>query len=93
MGIKALYVVGVANILSAVAGIIFSAISATGNTMIALLIETFTLMCYLASVYYLATNFSDRLEIIWCGEYVYQIVIGLLSVWYLQTNHWVKKEI
>jgi putative MATE family efflux protein len=93
MGIKSLYVVGVANIVSAVASIIFSAISATGNTMIALFIETFTLMCYLASVYYFAMNFSDRLEIIWCGEYVYHIVIGFLSVWYLRTNHWRKKEI
>jgi Na+-driven multidrug efflux pump len=93
MGIKAFYVVGVANILSAVASIIFSAISATGNTMIALLIETFTLMCYLASVHYFATKFSDRLEIIWCSEYVYLIIIGLLSVLYLRTNHWRKKEI
>jgi len=93
MGIKALYVVGVANIMSAVASIIFSAISATGNTMIALFIEGFTLMCYLASVYYFATNFSDRIEIIWCSEYVYNIVIGLLSVLYLRTNHWMKKEI
>jgi putative MATE family efflux protein len=93
MGIKALYVVGAANILSAVAYIIFSAISATGNTMIALFIEGFTLMCYLASVYYFTTHFSDRIEIIWCGEFVYQIVIGLLSVWYLRTNHWMKKEI
>ena len=93
MGFKALYVVGVANILSAVTGIIFSAISATGNTMIALFIETVTLMCYIASVYYFATIFSDRIEIIWCSEYVYQIVIGLLSVLYLRTNHWTKKEI
>ena len=93
MGIKALYVVGIANIMSAVASIIFSAISATGNTMIALFIEGFTLMCYLASVYYFATNFSDRIEIIWCSEYVYNIVIGLLSVLYLRTNHWMKKEI
>jgi putative MATE family efflux protein len=92
MGIKALYVVGVANILSSVSGIIFSAISATGNTMIALVIEVFTLMCYLVSVNYFATNFSDRLEIIWCSEYVYLTVIGLLSVLYLRTNHWKKKD-
>jgi putative MATE family efflux protein len=93
MGIKALYVVGVANIMSAVACIIFSAISATGNTMIALFIEGFTLICYLVSVYYFATNFSDRIEIIWSAEFVYQIVLGVLSVLYLRTNHWAKKEI
>ena len=93
MGFKALYVVGIANILSSVAWIIFSAISATGNTMIALFLESITLMCYLASVYFFASEFPNRIEIIWCAENVYQVLIGLLSVLYLRTNHWVKKEI
>ena len=93
MGFKALYVVGVANILSSVSWIIFSAISATGNTMIALFVESLALVCYLASVYYFATNFPDRIEIIWCSESIYQILLGLLSVLYLRTNHWKKKEI
>jgi len=93
MGFKALYVVGIATILNSVAWIIFSAISATGNTMIALFIESFTLVCYLASIYFFSVQYPDRIEIIWCGENVYQILLGLLSVLYLRTNHWVKKEI
>ena len=92
MGFKALYVVGIANILS-FTWVIFSAISATGNTMIALFLEIITLMCYLASVYFFASEFPNRIEIIWCGENVYQVVLGLLSVWYLRTNHWKKKVI
>ena len=93
MGFKAFYVVGIANILSSVAWIIFSAISATGNTMIALFVESFTLLCYLASVHFFAAKFSHRIEIIWCAENVYQILLGFLSVLYLRTNHWTKKEI
>jgi len=93
MGFKALYVVGMANILSSVAWTIFSAISATGNTMIALFIESVTLIGYLASVYFFASEFPNRIEIIWCSENIYQIVLGLLSVLYLRTNHWVKKKI
>ena len=93
MGFKALYVVGIAVILNSVAWIIFSAISATGNTMIALFIESFTIVCYLASVYFFAFEFPNRIEIIWCGENVYPIVLFFLSVWYLSTNHWTKKEI
>ena len=92
LGFKALYVIGFANVLSAVAWIIFSAISATGNTMIALFLESFTLVCYIASVYFFASQYSNRIEIIWCAEYVYHILLGLLSVLYLRTNHWVKKE-
>ena len=93
MGFKALYVVGIANILSSVAWTVFSAISATGNTMIALFIESVTLICYLASACFFASEFPNRIEIIWCSENIYQIVLGLLSVFYLQTNHWVKKKI
>jgi putative MATE family efflux protein len=93
MGFKALYVVGIANILSSVTWIIFSAISATGNTMIALFLESLTLVCYLASVYFFATKFPNRIEIIWCSENVYQVLIGLFSILYLRTNHWMKKKI
>lgn len=93
MGFKALYVVGIATIMNSVAWIIFSAISATGNTMIALFIESFTLLCYLGSVYFFAIQFPNHLEIIWSAEFVYQILIGLISVLYLRSNHWVKKEI
>jgi len=93
MGFKALYVVGIATIMNSVVWTIFSAISATGNTMIALFVESFTLVCYLVSIYFFAQEFPNCLEIIWCGENVYQVVIGILSVLYLRTNHWVKKEI
>ena len=93
MGFKALYVLGVANILHSVAWVIFSSISATGNTMIALFLETFTLVCYVTSVYFFALKFPDRLEIMWSAEIVYQVVLVSLSVLYLRTNHWRKKEI
>ena len=92
-GFKSLYVVGIANILSSVVWTAFSAISATGNTMIALFIESITLICYLASVYFFASEFPNHIEVIWCAENVYWVVLGLLSVWYLRTNHWTKKEI
>jgi len=61
--------------------------------MIALFVESFTLMCYLFSVYFFASEFPNRLEIIWCSENVYQILLGVLSVLYLRTKHWAKKEI
>jgi len=93
IGFKALYVIGLANIFSAVAWIIFSAISATGNTMIALFLESLTLVCYLVSVIFFAAQYPNRIEIIWCAEYVYHILLGLFSILYLRTNHWTKKEI
>ena len=92
IGYKSFYVVGVGIILSSVAWVIFSAISATGNTMIALFIESTTLVCYLASVYFFTSHFPHRLEIIWCGEGVYQVLLGILSVLYFRTKHWTKRK-
>ena len=94
LGYKSLYIVGIGIILSSVSWIIFSAISATGNTMIALFVESITLICYLFSVYLFASNFPTHLEIIWCGEFVYQIILGVLSILYFRTKHWtIRKEI
>jgi Na+-driven multidrug efflux pump len=93
LGFKSFYVVGIASILHSVAWVIFSAISATGNTMIALFVESSTLACYLSSVYFLASKFPDRIEIIWSAENIYQILLCLFSILYLRTGHWKKKEI
>ncbi|MDR2963854.1 MAG: MATE family efflux transporter [Bacteroidales bacterium] len=93
IGFKSFYVVGFAIILSGFAWIIFSAISATGNTMIALFVEGITLVLYLIAVYMLSSHFPHNLEYIWSGEIVYQILLGLLSVWYFSGTHWQKKKI
>lgn len=93
IGYRALYVVGFAIILSSFSWTVFSAISATGNTMIALFIEGITLVVYLIAIYMLANNFPRNLELIWCSEIVYQIALGALSVWYFTGKHWQKKKI
>jgi Na+-driven multidrug efflux pump len=93
LGFKSLYVVGVACILHSVAWTVFSAISATGNTMIALFVESSTLVCYLAMVYLFASKFPNRIEIIWSAENIYQILLLVFSILYLRTGHWKKKEI
>ncbi len=91
IGFRALYVVGFANIISAFSWT--SAISATGNTMVALFVESITLVAYLIAIYLLATYFPHNLELIWGSEIVYQIVLGLLSIWYFSGTHWQKKKI
>jgi putative MATE family efflux protein len=93
IGFKSLYVIGIAAILHSIVWIIFSAVSATGNTMIALFLETISIAAYFVAIYTLAANYPTRIEYIWSSEIVYQLFIGALSILYLRTNHWVKKEI
>jgi len=93
IGFKSLYIVGIATIFSAVGGIIFSSVSATGNTKIALFLETITLIFYVLIANYFAHNFANNLEIIWTVEIFYNLLLGFISILYLKTNHWMKKEI
>jgi len=91
IGFRALYVIGLANVLTAVAWVIFSAISATGNTMIALFVESSATVFYVASAIILAANFPAQIEVIWSSELVYYSLLGIISVIYLKTGHWKKK--
>ena len=93
MGYKALYIIGIANIISSIAWVIFSTISATGNTKIALFVETSVTVCYLASILFCVSKFPDRIEIIWSSEIIYYVLLGIFSMLYLMTGHWKKKVI
>jgi Na+-driven multidrug efflux pump len=93
MGLNGLYIVAFAGILGGISWIIFMAVSATGNTQIAVVIEIFTTVAYVFAIYTLANTFSDRISLVWLSEIVYCIVLGIGSVIYLSTNHWKKKVI
>jgi putative MATE family efflux protein len=93
MGINGLWIVALANIIGGVTWTVFTAISATGNTQIALLIETVTTIVYVCVIYVLAHIFANRISFVWFSELVYYVVMGVGSFVYLSTNHWTKKQI
>ena len=93
IGFKAMYVVGLATILASISWIVFSAISATGNTKIALFLESSAIFIYLFFVFSFAKNYPNRLEIIWFSENIYTVLLGVFSVFYLRSKHWRKKKI
>jgi Na+-driven multidrug efflux pump len=93
MGVNGLCIVALATIVGGTAWVIFVSISATGNTQIALLIECLTTVLYVTTIYFLAHAFADRIGLVWLSELVYFGVMGIGSVIYLSTNHWVKKQI
>ena len=86
-------VVSVAMITCAVGNIIFSALSGTGNTRTALVIEFVVLFFYLGYIYYTAIIHPTTVAVVWLSELVYWIPIGALSYLYLLKGNWRKKEI
>ncbi|MDR3227378.1 MAG: MATE family efflux transporter [Prevotellaceae bacterium] len=91
--IPVLRVVSVAMVFCAVGNIIFNAVSGTGNTRTAFLIEFTTMFFYIAYIYYTAIVNPSPTEIVWLSEFVYWLLIGGFGYFYLKKGNWQKKEI
>jgi len=86
--IPVLYVVMGALIPMSVAINWFSGVSGTANTKTALLIETATILIYLAFVVIIILVVDASLPVVWLSEYVYVITLGLFSFLYLKFGKW-----
>jgi len=86
--VPTLYVILGAMILFSVTMMMFSGVSGTANTHIAMAIELFTIAVYLVAAYLLAVVFRQRIEVVWLCEYIYFIILGSLSMLYLRTGKW-----
>jgi putative MATE family efflux protein len=88
LSLPALYVVNVAAILLAVAFIFFSAVSGTGKTQISFLIEMTVLFFYLVTAYILTEILRQEVYVAWMTEYLYSILLGGISYFYLKSGKW-----
>lgn len=68
--------------------ILFSGLSGTGKTFVALIIEILSIAFYLVSAYILAVTFEGSATTVWFVEVIYFTVLGLGSLTYLQTGRW-----
>lgn len=71
----------------------FSGVSGTANTKTALLIETGTILIYLAFVFIMVLVVNASLPVVWISEYVYVITLGLFSFLYMKYGKWRGREI
>jgi len=86
--VPTLYVILGVMMLFSVTMMMFSGVSGTANTNIAMAIELFTIAIYLLAAYLLAVVFHQRIEVVWLCEYIYFIILGSLSMLYLRTGKW-----
>jgi len=91
--LPSLYVISGALLLSSFSQIIFSGVSGTANTHIAMGIEFFTIFIYLVYVYAIALVLKRSIELVWTSEGVYFLIMGILSVLYLRYGKWRNKVI
>jgi len=82
------YIILAALFLFACMSIIFNGVLGTANTHFALGIEALTLVVYLFFAWYIAVHLHLKIEIVWTSEFIYSLLTGLLSIWYLKKGNW-----
>jgi len=91
--VPSFYVVMSALLLFSFSSILFNGVSGTANTATALTIEVITIGIYLIVAWVLAVHLKLSIELVWTSEYVYFLMLGLLSYFYLRSGKWRKKRV
>ncbi len=76
-----------------ISNVFFNAVSGTGNTRTALILEITTLIIYISYIWLIVFHFRFPLEYCWTSEYIYGIFIFLFSFYYLKKGNWKNKMI
>ena len=84
--LAALFILGIMSIL-------FNGVLGTANTKFALGIEMVTIIVYLAVAWLIAVKLQMNIEYVWTCEFIYSILTGVLSFWYLKKGKWQGKVI
>jgi Na+-driven multidrug efflux pump len=91
--VPSFYVVMSALLLFSFSSILFNGVSGTANTATALIIEIITIGIYLVVAWVLGVHLKLSIELVWMSEYVYFLMLGLLSFIYLRSGKWRKKRV
>ena len=91
--VPVLYIITIAMFFFAVCFVTFFSVSGTGNTRVSLTIEIISVFIYLLFTYYVAVLSKMPLPVVWCAEFIYFAVMGILSFLYLRFGHWRNVEV
>lgn len=82
------YVICVASVIFSVSMILLSSISGTGSTKAAMYIEISNISIYLIFIFSCTFVFHTSVEVIWCSEIIYWLLMGIFSAVYLYSGKW-----
>jgi MATE family multidrug resistance protein len=86
-------ITGVCLFMMATASVLFRAVTGTGATRYSLLLELITLVAYMIYVIILIPVLHVNLTMAWTSEFLYWLVLGGLSYYYLRTGNWRKARV
>ena len=91
--VPSLRVVCCSALLMSAACILFEAVSGTGRTMVAFLLESAILVAYIGYILLVTKVFPMPVEVIWVAEILYATLLGVVSWLYLKKVNWREKRI
>ncbi|EJX10057.1 transmembrane MatE family multidrug efflux transporter [gut metagenome] len=91
--VPSLYVIAGAMLIASVANVWFNAVSGTGNTQAALILETATLVFYAAYICWIGMVVKASVSVCFSTEVIYYTLLLLSSVIYLKKAKWQNKKI
>lgn len=91
--VPSLFVICAATVAMSFGMTFFEAVSGTGNTINALILESVVLIAYTFSIWFFASYLKSNVEWVWTSEITYGLLIGLVSFGYLKMASWQKKKI
>jgi putative MATE family efflux protein len=89
--IPSVYIICAATLLGAFSMTFFEAVSGTGNTAAAMALEFGVLIIYIIYVFLMSK--TSTIAGVWTAEWVYNILIGLISLFYIWKADWKKTKI
>ncbi len=93
MGVSSVYVVLFSMLVASVANVLFGAISGTGNTKSALVLELVVLVLYTGYIWIVGIMMKQPVHICFTAEIVYYAVLFTVSYIYLTKGKWQNKQI
>ena len=91
--VPSLWVLCSAYMLTVPANIFFQAVSGTGNTRMAFLLELSSLVIYMAYCYLVIHIIQANVAVCWTAEHIYGAAMMLLCGWYLLSGKWKNRVI
>ena len=91
--VPSVYVIAIAGLFCSVSSVVFNALSGTGNTRSALMLELITLVVYVFSIYIMGIKFHQPVHICFISEWIYYIGLFVNSLLYFRFFPWDKKKI
>lgn len=91
--VRTLYVICVGALAQCVAIVLFEAVSGTGNTLAAFLLELIVLVCYIGYIILTTNVLKLPIEVAWGAEIVYAVLLGIVCFIYLRYGKWQRKQI